>query len=394
MLWLFREEEFYIAQVHRLSGSFEYPTTAAAYFAISLPVMWWSSFPRLFKWPAAILLWSSLILTVSRGAVAAVAAILIVGGVLSLKKNGEWQNAAQLLVAGVAACVLVLPLNPYVLDVFLRGASGRLLDAQFKGPWNSLRQQPGEHDEILLNIRNTGTIKWLAEGRGRIALSYRWIDSDSRNFVKTPRLVTTLQRDVQPGETVDVQVAFETPEAPGKYILAFELFGHDFDWFNNVNVAPYLVEGDIQPGVTRHVGSADLSSWYRLRERRGVGSATVPRSALWSAAMMMFLKHPFGVGPDNFRLEFGKYLGVTLWDTRIHSNNLYLEILTGSGVLGLAAFVFLLSSISWRLEATSFAIGIFLAHGCVDVFLMATPIYFAFWILVGTSSNKLLPFVS
>src|SRR5262249_42439614 len=38
---LFRTEEFYIGQVHRLSGSFEYPNTAVAYFAMSLPLAWW-----------------------------------------------------------------------------------------------------------------------------------------------------------------------------------------------------------------------------------------------------------------------------------------------------------------------------------------------------------------
>ena len=41
---LFRTEEFYIGQIQRLSGSFEYPNTAAAYFAMSLPFVWWSSF--------------------------------------------------------------------------------------------------------------------------------------------------------------------------------------------------------------------------------------------------------------------------------------------------------------------------------------------------------------
>ena len=44
-----------------------------------------------------------------------------------------------------------------------------------------------------------------------------------------------------------------------------------------------------------------------------------------------------GVGPDNDRLQYGKYLGARRWDTHVYSNNLYLEILTGSGILGLEA---------------------------------------------------------
>jgi O-antigen ligase len=93
--------------------------------------------------------------------------------------------------------------------------------------------------------------------------------------------------------------------------------------------------------------------------------------------------HPFGVGPDNYRLEYGKYLGALKWDTDVYSNDLLLEILTGSGILGLAAFVWFLFAIPWRFDGESLSIGIFLIHGLVDVFLMATPIYFCFWLLTG-----------
>ena len=43
---LFRNREFFIAQVQRLSGSFEYPNVAAAYFVISLPLLWRNPFTR------------------------------------------------------------------------------------------------------------------------------------------------------------------------------------------------------------------------------------------------------------------------------------------------------------------------------------------------------------
>ena len=101
----------------------------------------------------------------------------------------------------------------------------------------------------------------------------------------------------------------------------------------------------------------------------------------------MFLRHPFGVGPDNYRLEYGKYLHARRWDTNIYSNSLYLELLTGSGLLGLAAFGFIVCAISWRAVPACLAICIFLVHGVVDVFLMTTPIYFAFWILAGSASS-------
>src|SRR5262249_25018323 len=47
--WLFRTEEFYIGQVRRLSGSFEYPNTAAAYLAMSLPIVWFGPLRPIFR---------------------------------------------------------------------------------------------------------------------------------------------------------------------------------------------------------------------------------------------------------------------------------------------------------------------------------------------------------
>ena len=105
----------------------------------------------------------------------------------------------------------------------------------------------------------------------------------------------------------------------------------------------------------------------------------------------MFSAHPFGVGPDNFRLEYGKYLNASRWDTDVHSNNLYLELLTGSGFLGLAAFGLMLAARRWDFTPPSLATGIFLVHGLVDYFLMTTPLYFAFWLTLGDSGIRPSP---
>ena len=158
----------------------------------------------------------------------------------------------------------------------------------------------------------------------------------------------------------------------------------NLDWFSQTGVKPTLIQADIQPAIPRSVGQADLSALYRAGATPGTLTAAVPRSSLWRAAMRMVLDHPWGVGPDNFRLQYGKYLGASRWDTHIYANSLYLELLSGSGVVGLAAFGFLIFSIRWRAQPVCLAIAVFLVHGLVDVFLMTTPIYFAFWILAGT----------
>jgi O-antigen ligase len=69
------------------------------------------------------------------------------------------------------------------------------------------------------------------------------------------------------------------------------------------------------------------------------------RVALWRAAASMVAAHPLlGMGPDNFRLSYGRYAGIASADPRTHSNNMYLEMLAGGGLLVGAAFAWLL----WR----------------------------------------------
>src|SRR5262249_33003406 len=146
--------------------------------------------------------------------------------------------------------------------------------------------------------------------------------------------------DIGRGEGIEVNAAFRTPDAPGRYLLVFELFSHSFDWFSSTKgVIPLLIRTEIRPDVERISKVSDISAEYRRGQQFGVLTAKVSRESLWTAALKIFESHPFGVGPDNYRLEYGKYLGVTRWDTRIYSNNLYLEILTGSGILGLTSFL-------------------------------------------------------
>jgi O-antigen ligase len=106
----------------------------------------------------------------------------------------------------------------------------------------------------------------------------------------------------------------------------------------------------------------------------------------------MFAERPIlGVGMDNFRLLFRRQDGVTDWDKNIRANSLYIELLVGSGLAGLLAFGVMMGTVRWRLDAASVALGVFLIHGLVDVFLMTTPIYFAFWFLLGQAGRGSAP---
>jgi O-antigen ligase len=110
----------------------------------------------------------------------------------------------------------------------------------------------------------------------------------------------------------------------------------------------------------------------------------------------MIAAHPMtGVGPDNFRLEYGDYAGIVNADSRVHSNNMYLEVMAGTGVLGGLAFVWLMWRASGRILALCLrrdlalgagvaAAGIAIAaHGIVDAFLGFTATYILIAITLG-----------
>ncbi len=113
----------------------------------------------------------------------------------------------------------------------------------------------------------------------------------------------------------------------------------------------------------------------------------------------MVAERPFlGIGPDNFRHAYGRYLGLDEWDERIHSNNLYLELLAGWGVAGLLAFGAVAFMIAkrwlrfWRratgqdaVDALVLGAGLlaFFIHGTLDYFLSFTGHYLLFWTLAA-----------
>jgi putative inorganic carbon (hco3(-)) transporter len=124
------------------------------------------------------------------------------------------------------------------------------------------------------------------------------------------------------------------------------------------------------------------------------------RLFLWRAAARMAIAHPLlGVGPDNFRLLYGGYAGLPHADPRLHSNNMYIEMMAGGGLGGGLAFLWLV----WRTmrravaairpattaifgDATlgvAAAVIAVLIHGTVDSFLSFTSTYVLISITLG-----------
>jgi hypothetical protein len=363
---LFRTDEFWVGETLRLSGSFEYPNTAAAFFAMSLPLVW-----ARFR-PACLLVWTVLLLTYSRGAFIGILVVLMSTFLLKRDKG----------------CIQLAAIGLVLFAVFWGGQfvvahAEEGLSAQYTLEFNHLRVAPGVKGTMPVTIRNTGTATWQ-----NVVLSYHWYNTGTKRIVFIPEHPTPLPAMMAPGAVVNLQAAFETPPDPGFYLLDWDLKDGE-RWFSiDGRVAPGIVEADVQPGTVLQFQSRDVSRWYRRGPGRAL-DASVQRLQLWEGAWQLIRTHPLlGTGPDSFRLLYGATLGYKRWDTNIRANSLYLELLTSCGVLGLIAFAGTMAAIRWTVQPAALAAAVFLVHGVVDSFLMTTPIYFAFWVLVGTLHHR------
>jgi hypothetical protein len=383
---LFRSEDFYVGTTQRLTASFEYPNTAAAFFAISLPLVWLIPSRTSIRLGGGLLLWTTLILTYSRGAL--LAALLSFAGFWLLEgRLPRWQSIAA--IGAIAAAVLGIAwvASPLLITRLTSITSQNPVSARYELEFTGLRQQPGVDDTTAITVINDGALEWAATGPSEVILMSRWYDIERRILLDGYRTETRIAQDVSAGESLTLNASFQTPEQPGDYLLIWDLRTGP-DWFSRLRVAPAFLEAEIAPGGERVTDQRDLSHWTPSREDGPGLDAQVSRGLLWQAAVRMLLAHPvLGVGPDNYRLLYGRYLDYPRWDTNIRANSLYLEIAATTGLAGLAAFLILLASIPWRRSPVSIALGIFLLHGLVDVFLMTTPIYFAFWCLAGLTQD-------
>jgi O-antigen ligase len=124
------------------------------------------------------------------------------------------------------------------------------------------------------------------------------------------------------------------------------------------------------------------------------------RAALWAAAVRMIRASPLlGVGPDRYRLSYGRYTSPMLrhWDPRIFANSLPLELLADLGILGGGALLlFFVTAFAPAVPAvlrgslpSGMAIAIvaaaagLLVHGLVDYLLGSHAILILFWLLLA-----------
>jgi hypothetical protein len=151
-----------------------------------------------------------------------------------------------------------------------------------------------------------------------------------------------LPKPIDPRDALQVSADVQAPDKPGDYLLAWDMVVEHSGWFSERGnpMAEIAVTVAGPPAAGRTAPGAEPAN---LPQQIVVYPAPPARSLLWGAAARIWRAHPLlGIGPDVFRHMYGPELGLRTWDDRVHTNSLYLELLVGSGVVGLAAFLLLI----------------------------------------------------
>jgi hypothetical protein len=404
LLASFRDAPSRVGGELRVGGTLQYATIGSMFFEVAVPLAlaataavrstWW----RWLALSCALACTVAVVLSLTR------TGLIVLGLLFGLGLGLAWARPGwRPLLKPTALATLVL-LASLALGLRSDAFQARMTKeddrdwygATYLAPaWLTVRQ--GEVAAIGVEARNTGRATWNAGGDHPFALSVRWLTHDGLRELRRPHLELTLPNDVAPGETVRLTAVVEAGVPPGDYRIAWDMLQHRILWFRNRGVPEFETLVRVEPGLSREPLAAPATV---ERDREQAWPAIIPRGELWGAALRMFAERPlFGVGPDNFRHLYGRYLGLADHDPRIHANSLYLELLADLGLVGSAAFGWLLVAVAGRLAGplrcgsadgrVLWAAGLtggllaFLVHGLLDYFLGFTPLYLLFWTLLG-----------
>ncbi len=399
LLRLFRPGFHVVGGQVRASSSLFYPTIASMYlevvFALGLSLIVSAKGVKQLLWPMAglILVGAGVIATFTRaGLITMALSMVLVGGLAYLRRGGLGRVHARLAVlAGVLTMLVMASRTPQMLVTRMSTeGSQEWYGATYSVP-AALTLCPGSFNDLPVTVSNRGWITWRSDQDPPFALSYHWLKSDTEEVVIYDGLRTPFAEPVAPGGDSRMMARVRAPGYPGSYVLVWDVVHEHRTWLS--------IEG-VFPGRTLvNVAGTAVTAPLVAKGRLPSSVMRLPRLLLWTTALAMTRDHPWlGVGPDNFRHTYGRYLGLASWDTRVHANNAYLEALAGAGIAGLAAVLWLMVAIvregwqRWRVT-TPESLALFAAvaaactaiavHGLVDSFVTFTPTYVVFAIAVG-----------
>ena len=394
----------------RATSTLVYPTITSMYLEIAFAFGLWvllepgrerPAASRRLAFGALMVIGAGIAVTLTRSGLLALGACLALLAAVTLARAPR--QGAHLVALGaltaVLAVVVVLAQSPEFLATRLRTEGSQAwYGARYDVP-ATLRLDTGRTHLVPITITNTGRLTWDSGREPAFTMSYHWLRDGSAAVIQFEGDRTPFPAPVRPGMRLTLPVAVTAPAVPGTYTLAWDAVHETRAWLSTEGVPSALTTALVEGEATGVVVT-------RMSRLPGV-TVRPARPALWRAALGVAADHPWlGVGPDNFRHVYGRYAGVTQWDTRVHANNMYLEMLTGAGVPGLLSFLWLIGAAGWalgrrcwsaprdRLVAATAALAawmVVVGHGLVDSFLSFTTTYVTFAIAAGLAFSPRTP---
>ncbi len=392
----FREHAFEVGGRTRAAATFAYPNTAGGFLVLALAPTLYFTFrerSRTIAAAAAGVIVAAILLTYSRGA--------LLGAAASCAALWWLVRSRSLLRLEAALLLVVAAFFSFEPSFRWRASSEgdrSWYEARIEPRAKTLELEPRELAKTGVRVSNVGKLTWGSKGKKPFHLSYRWFRLSGSSVVRPLGLEgerTRLEDPLEPGESLDVAATVRAPAEPGNYVLIWDMVHEHTTWFSDKVGLGVPVNVEVG-GVKEAVAPAPQDIRRAIAER----SWRPGRAELWSIAISLFRAHPLlGAGPDNFRWLYGPVSGHAVWDTRVFSNSLYLELLSTVGLAGFLAFGLLIAGAlsglrrraatgPFTLEASTLAASLvgFLVHGLFDYLLAFTPIYLAVFVLLGASS--------
>jgi O-antigen ligase len=399
-LRLFRPGIAVVGSQVRAAGPFQYPTIASMYleivFAFTLGLLPDAVAAK--RWSAVAivigvlaLIGEAIVLTFTRAGLLTMAGAVLVVGALRYRRRGfDRATAAVALVGLIVAVEVVSSRSVDMLRLRLTTESqDDWYQAEIDAPL-TLSLSTGGITSVPVRVTNTGRLIWDPAADHPFRFSYHWLRDDGVRVAEWEGMRTPFPGPIPPGASVTMRASVRAPGEPGRFRLLWDVEQQDQLWFSSEPTA-VLVESDtsVSGPLVAQLPVSRIQFVPHQKARPG-------RAVLWRAALRMIAAHPLtGVGPDNFRLAYGDYAGIVNADVRVHSNDMYLEVLAGTGVLGGLAFLWLAWRASGRILAVCHhgdaalgagvaAAGLAIAaHGVVDAFLGFTATYILIAITLG-----------
>jgi O-antigen ligase len=414
--WLgaFRPFVAHVGNQVRASGVFQYPTIASMYlevlFALSLPVLAMMVDGRrraatIGAVLALLAMAQATVLTFTRAGLITMLASLAVAAGIRYRARGVDRVVTWF---GVLAVLIAIQFGfSYSGESILLRFTTESTDAWYSASIDAPRRlelPTGGTRTVRLTVTNTGRVTWDSTLPEPFRLSYHFLTADGTRVVSWEGVRTLFPAPVPSGGRVTLTTEVMAPRQPGEYQVLWDVEHEGRLWFSTEPDASLALSDAVVTGPA--MGAA--TPLMPLPRPLQMGSMRPGRLVLWSAAARMLADYPVtGVGPDNYRLLYGPYLGLADPDVRLHSNNMYVEIAVGTGLLGAAAF----AVFAWRAARTAWTAAVqsrsehsnngnplgglsltsgvlagaltIALHGLVDSFLSFTATYVLFAITLG-----------